>query len=86
MLRILQAHLALTECQERFAKEGRNLSIITQNVDGLHTEAGSKYVVEIHGSLFRTRCTECNHIEENRDNPICEALRDRGLVRTVNMK
>lgn len=31
--------------------------VVTQNVDGLHTRAGSRDVVELHGSLFRVRCT-----------------------------
>jgi NAD-dependent deacetylase len=31
--------------------------VVTQNVDGLHTRAGSHDVIELHGSLFRTRCT-----------------------------
>jgi NAD-dependent deacetylase len=33
--------------------------IITQNVDGLHLAAGSKNVLELHGSLWRSRCTHC---------------------------
>lgn len=42
--------------------EGR-VVVITQNVDGLHQRAGSEYVIEIHGSLSRLRCTDetCGH-------------------------
>ncbi|MEO0271057.1 MAG: NAD-dependent deacylase [candidate division WOR-3 bacterium] len=37
--------------------------LVTQNVDDLHREAGSKKIVEIHGNIFRTRCTVCNKKE-----------------------
>lgn len=48
-------HLALAELE----KEGRLQCIVTQNVDGLHSEAGSRNVVEIHGSLRKARCHQC---------------------------
>ncbi len=38
--------------------------IVTQNVDGLHQEAGSTHVVEVHGSIWRTRCTKHNIVFE----------------------
>jgi NAD-dependent deacetylase len=34
--------------------------LVTQNVDGLHREAGSERVIELHGSLFQTRCATCD--------------------------
>jgi len=37
--------------------------LVTQNVDNLHRESGSKKMVEIHGNIFRTRCTECISIK-----------------------
>ena len=42
--------------------EQKNLlsSIITQNIDGFHQEAGSKKVLELHGSIKRNYCTKCN--------------------------
>ncbi len=40
--------------------------LVTQNVDGLHALAGSRALVEIHGSLWRTRCTRCGREEEDR--------------------
>jgi NAD-dependent deacetylase len=49
------AHLALAQVQEKLSPTQR-LTIITQNIDGLHQRAGSKQVIELHGSLFRTRC------------------------------
>ncbi len=49
------AHLALASWEARHA-EGQSFTLLTQNVDGLHTRAGSRNVVELHGSLLRTRC------------------------------
>jgi len=51
------AHEALARAEQVV---GGALTILTQNVDGLHQRAGSSRVVEIHGSLFRTRCTRCD--------------------------
>jgi NAD-dependent deacetylase len=39
-----------------------NVSIVTQNMDGLHQKAGSKNVIEIHGHLRTLRCEKCNRI------------------------
>jgi NAD-dependent deacetylase len=41
--------------------------ILTQNVDGLHHAAGSRDVIEIHGRLYRLRCTRCDHAAVVRD-------------------
>lgn len=76
------AHLAIAECEERLKREGRKLSVITQNIDELHKRAGSRNVIELHGSLFRTRCLGCGKVERNMDSPICEALRDKGAPDT----
>ena len=48
-------HLKLTELE----KQGKLKSIITQNIDGLHQKAGSKNVLELHGSVLRNYCMEC---------------------------
>lgn len=40
------------------------VSVLTQNVDGLHQRAGSSEVLELHGSIIRTRCTSCDFIQE----------------------
>ena len=40
--------------------------IITQNVDGLHQRAGSKKVLELHGSLRTARCLQCNAVSDSR--------------------
>jgi NAD-dependent deacetylase len=48
-------HRALAELEER----GLVSAIVTQNVDGLHARAGSKEVVEVHGSLREAECIHC---------------------------
>ena len=53
-LYIVQAHLAIAQCQERLAKQGRHVVVITQNIDELHKRAGSKDVIELHGNTPRT--------------------------------
>lgn len=52
--------------------------VITQNVDGLHTAAGSREVVELHGALARVRCLACGAITSR------NALQDRLLGANPN--
>lgn len=40
-------------------REGMLACVVTQNIDGLHTKAGSKCVCELHGSLYRNHCVKC---------------------------
>ena len=49
------AHLALAKLEEM----GKLKAVITQNIDGLHQAAGSKTVLELHGSVRRNHCTRC---------------------------
>lgn len=49
------AHIALAD----YEKKGGHIEILTQNIDGLHSEAGSKRVYELHGSTKRYYCTDC---------------------------
>ena len=49
------AHIALAHLE----KIGKLDAIITQNIDGLHQKAGSKNVLELHGSVHRNYCTKC---------------------------
>lgn len=44
----------------------RDFTLITQNVDGLHREAGSKKLLEIHGNLWEVRCTKCGMLTLDR--------------------
>ena len=48
-------HVAIAELEAA----GRISGVITQNVDGLHTRAGSQRVVDLHGSVDRVRCLDC---------------------------
>jgi NAD-dependent deacetylase len=50
-------HLALAALEARL---GDRFLLATQNVDGLHGRAGSERLVELHGNLFLTRCSECS--------------------------
>lgn len=54
-------------CHEYLAaleKTGRLKAIITQNIDGLHTKAGSSCVLELHGSIYRNHCMSCGRFYE----------------------
>jgi NAD-dependent deacetylase len=50
------AHLALVALEERL---GNRFLLATQNVDGLHARAGSRRLAEVHGTLWRTKCSAC---------------------------
>ncbi len=68
------AHLKLAELEAR----GKVRAVITQNIDGLHQAAGSKVVLELHGSVLRNYCEEChafhdlNYILGSTGVPVCE--------------
>ena len=49
------AHIKLAQLEA----EGKLKAVITQNIDGLHQAAGSKNVIELHGTLHRAYCSEC---------------------------
>lgn len=53
-----RAHLRLAELEQ----EGKLKAVITQNIDGLHQAAGSKNVLELHGSILRAYCAKCRKI------------------------
>jgi len=67
------AHKALAELE----KQGKLKAVITQNVDGLHTEAGSTNIIELHGSALRNLCMTCKKnysievILQNEEQPRC---------------
>lgn len=50
-----RAHLRLAELE----REGKLRAVVTQNIDGLHQAAGSKKVLELHGSILRAYCSRC---------------------------
>ena len=57
------AHEAIARWRTRF----KDLTLVTQNIDGLHQAAGSREVVELHGNIWRARCFECGSHYEVRD-------------------
>jgi NAD-dependent deacetylase len=60
------AHETLAYLEQRI----EHFWLITQNVDGLHDLAGSKHLSEIHGNIWKVRCTQCSSISVNRDLPL----------------
>ncbi len=77
-------HLALVEIEKRLP----SFTLITQNVDGLHELAGSGRVVNLHGSIWKLRCTSCQRERVDRRTPLpeippkcgCGALLRPGVV------
>ena len=69
-----KAHIALAKLEEK----GKLKAVITQNIDGLHQMAGSKNVLELHGSTLRNYCMDCgksydiDYIENSKGVPKCE--------------
>ncbi len=67
------AHKKLAQLEQR----GKVRAVITQNIDGLHQAAGSKVVLELHGSALRNYCEDCgafydmNYILASEDVPLC---------------
>ncbi len=62
----------------KLEQEGKVRAVITQNIDGLHQMAGSKEVLELHGSVHRNYCEECgkffdaDYIMNSKDAPMCD--------------
>ena len=69
-----KAHIALAKLEEM----GKCKAVITQNIDGLHQAAGSKEVLELHGSVLRNYCMKCGkfhdmkYVKESGGIPRCE--------------
>ncbi len=54
------AHLALARLEREHRRErGRDVTIVTQNIDNLHEAAGSKSLIHMHGELLKALCTHC---------------------------
>ena len=76
-----KAHKALT----RLERQGKLMAIITQNIDKLHQDGGSKKTIELHGSVFRNHCMDCgkkfklDYILEHTGVPHCD--RCGGIIR-----
>ena len=65
------AHTVLAELERR----GLLDAVITQNIDGLHQAAGSKNVIELHGTVYRYHCSKCG-----REYPMQEVINCEGKV------
>ena len=67
------AHLKLAELEDA----GKLTAVITQNIDGLHQKAGSRNVLELHGSIWRNHCQACGKfygpecIRDSEGIPLC---------------
>jgi NAD-dependent deacetylase len=73
-------HKALADLEQRVPE----FTLITQNVDGLHAQGGSQNILELHGNLWKVRCTRCHEIRLDRSThlgpmPKCTAC--GGLLR-----
>ncbi|MBW1846560.1 MAG: NAD-dependent protein deacylase [Deltaproteobacteria bacterium] len=66
-------HKALADLESM----GLLTSVITQNVDNLHQEAGSLEVIEVHGNLFRMRCLSCNRIKDVERKPFVSEIKEK---------
>ena len=73
-------HEFIAQCETK----GISLGVITQNIDGLHTLAGSKNVIELHGSVLRNTCMKCgkkynvDSIMNRQDIPLCSC---KGMIK-----
>jgi NAD-dependent deacetylase len=78
------AHMALVELECQVTARGGEFSLITQNVDGLHTAAGSQRVIELHGNIRRVKCFDCGRLAqrwEPTDDPPPRCANCGGLLR-----
>ncbi len=78
-------HTALSRLEE----EKDRFTLITQNIDGLHQKAGNRNIIEIHGSIWELRCTNCSYTIKNYEVPLdplppvcdrCDAIMRPGTV------
>ena len=62
----------------RWEREGKLSAVVTQNIDGLHQKAGSKNVLELHGSVLRNYCVRCHksysaeYVKNSKGVPLCD--------------
>ncbi|HEY2786588.1 MAG TPA: NAD-dependent deacylase [Fimbriiglobus sp.] len=73
-------HGALADMEKRW---GDGFTLITQNVDGLHYAAGNRNVLELHGSLYRTRCAGCGEIKDRGLEPLGDSPKCPGCGGTL---
>lgn len=61
------------------------VTVVTQNIDGLHQRAGSQRVLELHGSLWETRCDSCGARHERVEGPLSDVRCGCGQYRRPNI-
>lgn len=74
------AHKALADLESQVA----HFTLITQNVDGLHESAGSRNILEMHGNLWKIRCSQCQSVIADRSpdpGPLPKCKQCGGLLR-----
>lgn len=76
------AHLKLAELEQA----GKLSAVITQNIDGLHQRAGSRKVLELHGSVMRNYCPRCGMFYGVEAMTDSELLDDKGIPRCRNCR
>ncbi|HHB91008.1 MAG TPA: NAD-dependent deacylase [Anaerolineae bacterium] len=62
------AHLTLAAMEKALP----DFTLVTQNIDGLHREAGNRRILYLHGDIWYVRCTECDYRSEDRRVPLPE--------------
>lgn len=76
------AHYALAALEK-----SKNLTLVTQNVDGLHRRAGSKQILELHGNISCCRCERCSQLDILKENfsvpPHCSRCQSRARPNVV---
>ncbi|MCI8309643.1 MAG: NAD-dependent protein deacylase [Clostridia bacterium] len=76
-------HIKFSKLEEK----GKLRAIITQNIDGLHQKAGSKNVLELHGSIYKNYCMNCKRVHDAeyifnvKGIPRCQRIRCNGIVK-----
>ncbi len=69
-----KAHIFFAELEKR----GKHVSVVTQNIDGLHSDAGNSEIYELHGSIRRNYCMNCGafygekYVYNSKGVPVCE--------------
>jgi NAD-dependent deacetylase len=74
-------HQLIARAEQRLSQ----LTVVTQNIDGLHQRAGSENVLELHGSLWQTRCERCGKREANREAPLTDVRCGCGAFKRPNI-
>ncbi|MCW5724911.1 MAG: NAD-dependent deacylase [Maricaulaceae bacterium] len=79
------AHAALAALETRWTAAGGGFLLVTQNIDDLHEQAGSKRVAHMHGELLKRRCAACGDVRPCREDLsialACETCGREGALR-----